>query len=376
MLPPLLRAAFLISALGSLTGCLTTQGPSIPLLSKTGLEPQAAQSAPPPEAAKPEKAQAAATPKHFEEFDLMPAVTAGEQRFQSGDVLKVAIWGYPELDHTATVQLNGHITLPLVGEIMAAGKTAASLREDIAERLKPFSQVQTPSLRPGDTVSLDVWQHADMSRTVTVAPDGSITLPLVGRVMVEGRSMDDIRLEVEEKMRFHLRDVRVSLLPNLLNRRVLHDYRVSVLASSLQVRRAAVIGEVGLQGLVDIKGGMRLMEALAQAQVLNKTAELNSIVVIRNRDSDTPQYRQIRLVDYMEGRAPDQNIYLQHDDIVIVPKTSIAKVGDFVDLFFSRTLPVFTWWSSAWQASVAKDSADSVRLINESLRADLLSITP
>jgi hypothetical protein len=80
--------------------------------------------------------------------------------------------------------------------------------------------------------------------------------------------------------------------------------------------------------------------------------------------------------DFFGGVAPDQNIYLQNEDIVIVPKTTIAKVNDFVDQFFSNTMPVFNWWSSLQSARVAKDSADTIGLINKSLENDLLSITP
>ena len=107
----------------------------------------------------------------------------------------------------------------------------------------------------------------------------------------------------------------------------------------------------------------------------DKTAELNSIVVIRNYDSGTPQYRMIRVADYFEGRAPDQNIQLQNNDIIIVPKTTIAKVGDFVDNFFSRTAPLFNWWTALFEASVARERTDTTRLINESLQRSLNAVT-
>lgn len=148
-----------------------------------------------------------------------------------------------------------------------------------------------------------------------------------------------------------------------------------MLASRIEPRRVAVIGEVNFQGLTEIKGSLRIVEALAQAQVRQTTTELNSVVVIRSPNAGSPQYRMIRLDDCFAGRAPDQNIYLGHDDIVIVPKTAIAKVGDFVELFFTRTAPVFNWWSAAWQASVAEKSAETTKLINESLSNSLISIT-
>src|SRR3954465_6436567 len=49
------------------------------------------------------------------EFDQSDTNDSGEMRFQPGDTVKVAVWGYPELDHIAQVQANGSITVPLVG---------------------------------------------------------------------------------------------------------------------------------------------------------------------------------------------------------------------------------------------------------------------
>ena len=127
--------------------------------------------------------------------------------------------------------------------------------------------------------------------------------------------------------------------------------------------------------MTEIRGSLRLVEALAQAQMREKTVDLNSIIVIRNPEGRSPQYRMIRLADYFEGRAPDQNIFLQHHDIVVVPRTAIAKAGDFVEQFFSRTAPIFTWWTAMFQASVARDSADTTRLINESLTRSINALT-
>jgi protein involved in polysaccharide export with SLBB domain len=158
---------------------------------------------------------------------------------------------------------------------------------------------------------------------------------------------------------------------------MLQDHTVSVLAQQLQPRRIAVIGEVGLQGLTELRGGTRLVEILAQHQLKQTTAQTNSIIVIRNPDGP-PRYRVVRLADYLDGTAPAENIVLRNGDIVIVPKTLIAKVGDFVELFLSRTLPAFQWWSALHNATTANQQADTVRLINEALRRQLniISISP
>ncbi len=379
------RMAVIIVA-SCVSGCATS---SIPLLSQTGVRNpgdetaaagrkvqnktirDAASAAAPASVPAPEQVKTS-------EFPLSDSRTSGELRFQSGDTVKVTVWGYAELDHTAVIQPNGKVTLPLAGEVDAAGASAAELRQRIIDRLEPFTKAGSGEIRSGDTLVIDVWQHNELRSTAIVDPSGMVTFPLVGQIRAVGNAVDSIRKEAEHRLLTYVNDARVTILPTFNNRRVLYDRSVSVLAQTLQPRRVAVIGEVGVPGLTEIRGSLRLVEALAQAQMRDKTAELNSIVVIRNYDSGSPQYRMIRLADYFEGRAPDQNIQLQNNDIVVVPKTVIAKVGEFVELFFSRTAPVFSWWTSMFQASAAPQSAETTRLINESLRRSLnaISINP
>jgi len=54
------------------------------------------------------------------------------------DVLKVTVWRNPELSAEPIVRPDGTITLPLIGDLRAAGLTTTQVRDQIAERLKAF----------------------------------------------------------------------------------------------------------------------------------------------------------------------------------------------------------------------------------------------
>ena len=54
------------------------------------------------------------------------------------DVLSVNVWKDPEVSKSVPVRPDGKISLPLVGEVQAAGKTPLKLEKDIASRLKNF----------------------------------------------------------------------------------------------------------------------------------------------------------------------------------------------------------------------------------------------
>jgi len=310
------------------------------------------------------------------EFDVETANELLPLMFAIGDQIRVSIWGYPELDYTAEVQPTGTITLPLIGEIRAAGLTVAELRNSIRDALQPFDEVTPQTLRRGDTLALRVWQHPDLSEQAIIEPDGMVTFPLVGRIQAADRPVQEVTDEATESIDQFIRDAEVAVIPTFMGRRFLQDYEVSVLAEQLTPRRVAVIGEVNIQGLLTIDGSLRLVEALALSQVSQTNAALDSIVVIRDMESDAPRYQSFRINQYLAGEASDQNIYLRGGDIVIVPQSFIARVGTFVDRFFSRTLPLFSFWSAINLLSVADDSADTVLLINESLRRGLLDIVP
>ncbi len=54
------------------------------------------------------------------------------------DILKIAVWKMPEVNTDAHVRPDGNITVPLIGEVRAAGRTTAQLRTDIQARLATF----------------------------------------------------------------------------------------------------------------------------------------------------------------------------------------------------------------------------------------------
>ncbi len=63
---------------------------------------------------------------------------AGEYRIGREDVLEVVVWHEPELTRVVPVRPDGKISLPLAGEVDAAGKTPAELQQGLSKALSPF----------------------------------------------------------------------------------------------------------------------------------------------------------------------------------------------------------------------------------------------
>ncbi len=69
------------------------------------------------------------------------AFAAGElphYSVQAGDLLQVSVWKEPDLQLEVLVRPDGGFSMPLIGEVAAAGKSVAALQEEITKRLAAF----------------------------------------------------------------------------------------------------------------------------------------------------------------------------------------------------------------------------------------------
>ena len=70
-----------------------------------------------------------------------------------GDVLRVVVWKEPELTTDVFVRLDGRITVPLIGDVKAAGRTTEDLASEIRTRLRAFLEVPQVTLTVSQAVS-------------------------------------------------------------------------------------------------------------------------------------------------------------------------------------------------------------------------------
>jgi polysaccharide export outer membrane protein len=150
-----------------------------------------------------------------------------------------------------------------------------------------------------DLLEITVFNLPELSQTVRVSEDGSITLSLLGRVEVAGLTAQ----ELEKK------------LASLLDQQYTKNARVTVFIREFQ--KVAVIGAVGRPGQYELVGPTTLLQVIAQAGGLTAQA-MNEIFVYR-QGKDAKQTRiVIRLEDLINGNQ-DLNIELQPKDVVTVP---------------------------------------------------------
>src|SRR5581483_1836463 len=108
---------------------------------------------------------------------------------------------------------------------------------------------------PGDVLQVVVWREPSLSGSVTVRPDGFVTLPLVNEVQVVGLKTSELRDTLEKRFREFVTDAYVTV-------------RVEKIASS----EVFLIGEVAKAGAYPLLGNDTLIQLLTRAGGLSPFA--------------------------------------------------------------------------------------------------------
>jgi polysaccharide biosynthesis/export protein PslD len=173
---------------------------------------------------------------------------------------------------------------------------------------------------PGDELEIRLPYAGEYNDRAVVGPDGRFTLPLVGEVIGEGKTVTALTEELERRFS-----------------RDLIQPRVSVAIRNYASQRVFVGGEVNAPGLVNLPGRIGVMEAILLAKGFMDTAKTSEVVLIRRGRDGKPMLRTVDIVAYVGGRTPD--VPLQAFDVIFVPKSSIAEVNLFIDQFINRVVP-------------------------------------
>lgn len=162
----------------------------------------------------------------------------------------------------------------------------------------------TYALRHGDRLQVSVWKEDALNREVRVLPDGSISFPLVGRVLVSGLST----VEVEQRIREGLK-------------RYIPEAVVSVVVIAPEGNTVYVLGKVLKPGPVPLhSANTTVLQVLSQAGGLDRFADADRITVLRKMPGEgRDETMRVRYGDLLKGRALESNVVMRAGDTVVVP---------------------------------------------------------
>ncbi len=160
---------------------------------------------------------------------------------------------------------------------------------------------------------ISVWQWPDLREEVIVRPDGKISFPLVGDIQAGGLTLTELDKELTERISVYIRYPEVSIM-----------------LRKFGGRKVVILGEVRNPGVYRPTGRGSLLEAIALAGGFTDHAVLKSIIVIRG-DLQEPEAFRINLAKAVKRGDASDNIIVQPEDMIYVPKKFIANVNYFID---------------------------------------------
>jgi polysaccharide export outer membrane protein len=178
-------------------------------------------------------------------------------------------------------------------------------------------------LYPGDVLDFAAPSAPELNRTVTVQPDGRVTLPLVGQVMAADRSVPEFQATLSQAYAGQLRRPQIEITVKQ--------------ASPLKV---FVGGEVDKPGVYDMPGDIDAVQAVIMAGGFKTSAKRGEVLIVRRGPGGRPMMRTANLKDALYNPGRGDAVPLRRFDIVYVPRTGIANVGVFVQQYFRDTLPI------------------------------------
>jgi len=188
--------------------------------------------------------------------------------------------------------------------------TPAVRDASVAQTANSLTAMATPGNRsytigPLDVLDISVFQAPDLSKTVEVADNGTIDLPLIGETLAAGKTTSELQRDLNAK----------------LGTKYLQNPQVTVLVKEFNSSRVTVSGAVKNPGVFPYKGET-LMQYVSMAGGL--APEANSMVLVLRQDNGKRSAAKFNLADIQTGRANDST--MQSGD-VIVADTSVMKRG-------------------------------------------------
>ena len=170
------------------------------------------------------------------------------------------------------------------------------------EKDKDIMVIEEPYiLGSEDVVEVLVWKESDLSRVVTIRPDGMISLPLIGDIKASGLTVERLKENIRKKFE-----------------KFVDNPTISIIVQEINSFKVFIHGEVALPGVYQLKSNTTLLQVISLAGGFTEWAKRDKIAILRKTED-----KEIRIpVNYdkiLSGKDMSQNLLLKKRDVIIVP---------------------------------------------------------
>ena len=168
-------------------------------------------------------------------------------------------------------------------------------------------------IHSADVLELGFPFTPEFNQTVTVQPDGYITLRGVEGIRVEGQTLPEVT-----------NALRAAYT------KVLHDPVINVELKDFEKPYFIVGGEVGRPGKFDLRGETSATEAVAIAGGLKDSAKHSQVLLFHRVPDGWMQVKKLDMKKMLKNADLNEDAYLQPGDFLYIPKNTMSKIAKFI----------------------------------------------
>jgi polysaccharide export outer membrane protein len=212
---------------------------------------------------------------------------------------------------------NGQGNSNVQSGVAAQGASSAVAANNVPA--DPQAGLQKRGLRytvhPTDTLELTFPLTPEFNQTVTVQPDGFISLRGAGDLSVVGQTLPELTESLIKAYKAILKEPMIYVDPK--------DYEKPYFI---------VGGQVSKPGKFDWRGDVTVTQAIAIAGGFPDTARHSQVLLFRRISDDWAQAKVINVKQMLSSKNLHEDPLLQPGDMLYIPKNTLSKVKPFIPL--------------------------------------------
>jgi polysaccharide export outer membrane protein len=166
-----------------------------------------------------------------------------------------------------------------------------------------------------DVLQLNFALTPEFNQSVTVQPDGFITLLGVGDLHVEGQTVPDVT-----------ESIRAAYS------KTLHNPILTVRLTEFEKPYFIAGGEVGHPGKFELRGDTTLAQAVAIAGGFTEASKHSQVWLFRRVSNDWVETKQFDVKKMLKTGNLSEDAHLRPGDMLYVPKNTLSKVKRFIPI--------------------------------------------
>lgn len=159
---------------------------------------------------------------------------------------------------------------------------------------------------PLDVLEIFVWQNPELSRPVTVRPDGRFSMPLIDDIAATGKTPTQLARDIEVQLDQYLQSPIVTVIVGGFTGPFAQQVRV--------------VGSAAAPQAIPYRANMTLLDVMIAVGGLTEFAAGNSSTLARVENSAQREYT-VRLDDLLKDGDVSANVKIEPGDVIIVPES-------------------------------------------------------